>query len=234
MTESAVLSESPEQIFRRVFSEIKPRTQPPEVALEFCRFANANSHIRLEQGSLRVRITDVLKSAPAPILEALAYILLCKLYRRPVPGEYSDRYRRYLNRKDTRSSVHLVRQTRGRKLATPPQGSHYDLEQLFDELNFRYFFGLMSRPNLGWSLRPSRATLGHYDPSHNTIILSKILDQERIPRLAVEYVMFHEMLHLRHPVDHRGARRCVHTPEFKAAEREFVGCDQAKQLLRKL
>ena len=234
MIESALLFEKPDEIFSRVFSEIKPRTRPPEVRLEFCRFANANSHIRLQDGKLLVRITDVLQSAPSPILEALAFILLSKLYRKPVPPQYSERYRRFLNRKDTRSNVHLVRRTRGRKLASAPQGSVYDLEQIFDQLNFEHFFGLMARPNLGWSLRPSRATLGHYDPSHNTIILSKLLDCDRVPRLAVEYVMFHEMLHLRHPVDHRGARRCVHTPEFKAAERKFPQYEQAKKLLKKL
>ena len=66
------------------------------------------------------------------------------------------------------------------------------------------------------------------------IVLSKTLDQQEIPRLAVEYVMFHEMLHLRHPVDHRGARRCVHTPEFKLAEKEFKHLKEAKEMLRKL
>ena len=69
--------------------------------------------------------------------------------------------------------------------------------------------------------RPSvpRRRSGDYDPSHHMIVLSKILDQTEVPRLAVEYVMFHEMLHLRYPVDHKGSRRCVHTPEFKAAEK---------------
>jgi predicted metal-dependent hydrolase len=76
--------------------------------------------------------------------------------------------------------------------------------------------------------------LGHYDPSHNTIVLSRILDDAKVPRLAVEYVMFHEMLHVRYPVDHSGSRRCVHTPEFKDAEREYPRYREAKELLRKL
>jgi hypothetical protein len=46
--------------------------------------------------------------------------------------------------------------------------------------------------------------------------------------------MYHEMLHLRHPVEHRGARRCVHTPEFKAAERQFERLAEAKQALKDL
>jgi hypothetical protein len=229
-----VLFERPEEIFSRVFSELKPRTTLPGVRVEFCKFANANSFIKLENGELRARITDVLEGAPAPILEALAQILLSKLFRRPVPKACAERYRRYLNRKDLRRSLQLIRQSRGRKFVSGPQGGVYDLEAMFEDLNLRYFHGLMARPLLGWSRNVSRTMLGHYDPSHNAIILSKLLDSTAAPRLAVEYVLFHEMLHLRYPVDHRGARRCVHTPEFKQAEKQFEGWKEAKSLLKAL
>jgi hypothetical protein len=33
-------------------------------------------------------------------------------------------------------------------------------------------------------------------------------------------------------VEHRGARRCVHTREFKDAERQFPGLQVAKQMLK--
>jgi hypothetical protein len=232
--ESLILFETPEQIFVRVFRELKPRNAPPAVSVEFCRFANANSFIRLEDAGLHVRITDVLEGAPALILEALAHILLGKLYRKETPRTFNERYRRYLNRKDMRRTLHLVRQTRGRKLILAPRGRVYDLDPMFEDLNFRYFHGLMARPALGWGVRASRTTLGHYDASHNAIVLSGILDREKVPRLAVEYVLFHEMLHLRFPVDHRGARRCVHTPEFKEAEKKFEGYQQAREMLKGL
>lgn len=229
---SAIFFETPEETYRRIFSEMKPRTLPPQVTVEFCRFANANSFIRLRDGSLQVRLTDVLKDAPAPALEALAYILLSKLLRRRVPAEYSERYRRYLHRKDMRKQIEELRQERGRKQMTGAQGSTHNLQAIFDELNFRYFFGLMAKPEIGWSLRKSRGTLGHYDKSHNAIVISKALDQPAVPRLAVQYVMFHEMLHIRYPVEHRGARRCVHTATFKQAERQFERLSEAKALLR--
>jgi hypothetical protein len=133
-----------------------------------------------------------------------------------------------------RRSLELVKQIRGRKFVSWPKGSFYDLEEIFEELNLRYFHGLMARPLLGWTRQPSRVMLGHYDPSHNAIILSRLLDSPSVARLAVEYVLFHEMLHLRIPVDHRGARRCVHTPAFKLAEKEFPDLKQAKELLKRI
>jgi hypothetical protein len=232
--ERMLLFESQEEICARVFRDLKPRTPVPQISVAFCQFANANSFVRLENGRIELRITDVLQEAPAPIIEALVYILISKLYRKPVPRSYIHRYRLYLNRKDIRSHIARVRKSRGRKMMAGPGGTSYDLVEIFEDLNLRYFNGLMARPQLGWSLRPSRSILGHYDPSHHAIILSRLLDRPGVPKLAVEYVMFHEMLHLRHPVEHKGARRCVHTAEFKEAEKSFPHLREAKSILKNL
>jgi hypothetical protein len=225
---------APEEIYARVFRQLRPRTPLPAVRVQFRRYANANAQVRWQDGTLDVRIADTLAGAPEPVMEALAEILLSKLFRRPVPHASNDRYRRYLNRRDVRDSLDLVRRTRGRKQVREPHGEFYDLEEMFEALNFRYFHGLMARPTLGWSLHASRTMLGHYDPPHNAIVLSRILDREETPRLAVEYVLFHEMLHLRHPAEHKGARRCVHTRAFKEAEKAFERLREAKMLLRRL
>lgn len=232
--EAAAEPESPERIYARVFREMRPRTPLPAIRVEFRRYANANAQIKLEDGVLLVRIADTLAGAPETVMQALAEILLSKLFRRTVPRSSEGRYRSYLNRRDVRRSLDLVRQTRGRKQVSHPQGGFYNLEEMFEELNLRYFHGLMARPVVGWSPHASRTMLGHYDPSHNTIVLSRILDRPDTPRLAVEYVLFHEMLHLRHPAEHRGSRRCVHTREFKDAEKQFERLAEAKVLLKSL
>src|SRR6202051_4146969 len=232
--EPAGAVETLEQIYQRVFRQLRPRTPLPEVQVQYRRYASANAQIRWESGTLRIRLADTLEGAPASVMEALAEILLAKLFRRPVPPESNLRYRRYLNRRDIRRSLDVVRQIRGRKRVDGPRGNRYDLDRIFEDLNFRYFHGLMARPILGWSPHASRTLLGHYDPSHNAIVLSRILDRIDTPRLAVEYVLFHEMLHLRFPAEHKGARRRVHTRDFKEAERQFEGFAEAKRLLRTL
>ncbi|MGH9594736.1 MAG: SprT-like domain-containing protein [Bryobacteraceae bacterium] len=222
------------EVYARVFRRLKPRTPLPVIEVQFRRYVNANAQIKLSDGTLLVRMADTLAGAPDSVQEALAEILLSKLFRRPVPAASNDRYRRYLNSREVRRNLDLVRQVRGRKRLGNPQGRHYDLDQMFEELNFRYFFGLMPRPALGWSPQDARTLLGHYDSSHNAIVLSRLLDRAETPRLAVEYVLYHEMLHLRYPAEHQGARRCVHTPAFKAAERQFECLREAKAMLRKL
>jgi len=232
--QSALLFETPAEIYTRVLKDLRPRTEPPKIPVEFRRYANANSSVRLQGGRLTVWIADILEGAPAPIMEALAYILLGKLYKREIPRIYTHRYRLYLNRREIRQKLQLVRQIRGRKFVSGPEGASHNLEEIFERLNRDYFSGLLGRPLLGWSRRPSRSMLGHFDPSHNAIIISRIFDHASAPLLALEYVMFHEMLHLRHPVDHNGARRRVHTREFRQAERAFPRLAEAKELLKNL
>lgn len=232
--QGSLFFETPDEIYARVFRDLKPRTVMPRLRVEFCQFANADCFIRLENGLLHVRMSDLLQGAPAPVIEALAYILLGKLYRKPVARQYNHRYRLYLNRRDVRRQAQLVRQIRGRKFISGPQGAHYNLEEVFDRLNRKFFSGLMGQPQLGWSRGVSRSMLGHFDPAHNAIIISRILDQAHVPALALDYVMFHEMLHLEHPVDHAGVRRRVHTPEFREAEKKFPRLKEAKEMLKKL
>jgi hypothetical protein len=230
----AQLSETAEEIFARVFRELHPRTPVPTVSVKWRRYSNANSAIRMEAGALDVKISDVLQDAPGPVVEALANILIQKLYRKRVPAEFQLRWRRWLNRRDVREHLEQAAKTRGRKFISGPQGRLHNLETLFEELNLRFFSGLMARPPLGWSRGASRSLLGHYDPSHHVIILSRRLDSPDVPRLAVEYVLFHEMLHLRYPVIHNGARRRVHTREFRAAEKQFPDLAAAKAALKHL
>jgi hypothetical protein len=232
--ERAPSQEAACRICARVFAQLRPRTPVPPIEVEFCRFANPDSYIHLNDGRLRLRLTDMLEGGPAPILEALLFILLGKLFRKPIPGIYARRYRAYFNRREVRRSVNLLRQMRGRKFASQPQGTHYDLEAIFEDLNVRFFHGLLARPRLGWSRRRSRTTLGHYDPSHNAIIISKLLDSPSVARLALEYVLFHEMLHLCFPARQHGPWRRVHTRELQQAERSFPQLKEAKELLRKL
>lgn len=230
--ETALFFETIEQIYTRVFRNLKPRSAVPTVTIHFRKYANITSRIRLENNNLTVDISDLLESAPAPIQEALAHILVAKLFRRIPDASVVARYQRYLNRTEIRRVVHSAKRERGRKLIREPKGKTYDLQRVFEELNFKYFDGLMAQPQLGWSVRPSRTTLGHYDPSHHAIVLSCVMDAQHCPEILVNFVMFHEMLHLRYPTEHQGARRCVHTQQFKKAERQFEDFSEAKKALR--
>jgi hypothetical protein len=200
--------------------------------IRFYSFVSINNTIRLRQGELYIRVSDLLEGAPEPVLHAIAHILLAKLYRQPVDRTLSARYRRYVGSHDISAKARLVRQMRGRKQIHSAAGHHYHLEEIFEDLNRRFFHGLMGRPQLTWSRTHARNRLGHYDPAHNAIVISRVFDDPRIPRYVVEYILYHEMLHLKHPVKLRGSRRCVHSREFVEEENLFPEVVHAKKFLR--
>ena len=213
---------------------MRPDVPLPEMRLEFYPFANVNNTIRMRDGRVHVRISDLLEGAPQSVLDSIAHILLAKIYRKPIEPAQVARYRRYVARHDISAKAHLVRQMRGRKRIASPIGSVYDLEQIFEELNHRFFHGLLARPRMTWSQARSRRSLAHFDPSHNAIVVSRIFDDPTVPRCAVAYIVYHEMLHLKHPVKLLGTRRCVHGKEFQAEERLFPQLQQAKAFLKTL
>ena len=219
-------------VFQQTHRELRPRSPVPELEIEFFSFANINNTIRLREGRLLVRLSDLLEGAPETIIQAIAHILLAKMYRKPIDRSHAARYRRYVSSHHMTAKAHLVRQVRGRKRIASPQGRVYDLDAMFEELNFRFFHGLLARPQMTWSSEDARNRLGHYDPAHNAIVISRVFDHSRVPRYALEYIVYHEMLHLKHPVRLKGSRRCVHSSEFQAEERQFPQLDAAKKFLR--
>jgi predicted metal-dependent hydrolase len=221
-------------IFQESYRELRPRAPIPELAVEFFAFANINNTIRLREGKLLVRLSDLLEGAPDAVLRAIAHILLAKMYRKPIERNHATRYRRYVSSHHISEKAHLLRQVRGRKRIETAQGRIYNLESVFDDLNVRFFYGLLARPQMTWSRDHARNSLGHYDPAHNAIVVSRAFDHPRVPRCAVEYIVYHEMLHLKHPVKLRGSRRCVHSAEFQAEERMFPDLERAKQFLQRL
>ena len=206
----------------------------PPFHIRFRRFTSLNTTIRLRVGQIYVSLSDLLEGAPEAVHHAIAHILLAKLYRKELDPLHCARYRRFTTSEAVMRQTELIRQTRGRKKMLGPQGEHYNLNEIFDSLNNRFFFGLLGRPELTWSSVAARRLLGHYDPAHNTIVVSRVFDRSNTPRYAIEYLVYHEMLHLKHPVKVKRGRRCVHPQTFQAEEKLFPDLAMAKEYLKHL
>jgi hypothetical protein len=206
----------------------------PPILVGFRRFTSLNTTIRLRQGEIRVSLSDLLEGAPEPVLRAIAHILLAKLYRKPIDAAQNLRFKRFAASAAVTRQTELIRYARGSKRFSGPEGRFYHLEEVFDELNARFFGGLLGRPELTWSEHMAKRALGHYDAAHNTIVVSRVFDRPSSPRYAIEYLLYHEMLHLKHPVRRKGLRRCVHSPAFKAEEARFPQLQEALAFIKRL
>jgi hypothetical protein len=221
-------------IFQEEYRAIRPRAPMPPIVVRFRRFTSLNTTIRLREGRVLVSLSDLLEGAPESVLRAIAHILLAKLYRKPIDAGQNLRFKRFASSAAVTRQTELVRHARGKKRYSGPEGRYYNLEEVFDTLNFRFFGGLLGRPELTWSENLARRSLGHYDAAHNTIVVSRVFDRPSSPRYAVEYLLYHEMLHLKHPVRMRGLRRCVHSAAFKADEQQFPQLQEALAFIKRL
>ena len=222
------------EVFRRVFFRLRIKSPVVSIGARFHPFAGLRSTISVRDGAVKARVSDLLAEASPLVLEALAEILLARVFHRRPSREARECYLAYTFRPAMRTRIDATRRERGSKRLLPARGHHHDLEEIFHELNRRFFHGQIPPSRLGWSHQYSRRILGHYDSGHATIIISRKLDSPSVPRYLVEYVVYHEMLHIRIPVERRGQRRVVHSREFREAEKKFpqyeLACRQLKHL----
>lgn len=221
-------------IFQEEYRALRPRAPMPPLVVRFRRFTSLNTTIRLREGQIFVNLSDLLEGAPESVIHAIAHILLAKLYKKPIDAAQNLRYKRFASSVAVTRQTELIRGARGNKRFFGPEGRFYHLEEVFDSLNLRFFGGLLGRPQLTWSEQTAKRALGHYDSAHNMIVVSRVFDRPSSPRYAIEYLLYHEMLHLRHPVRRRGLRRSVHSREFKAEEALFPQLKEALAFIQRL
>lgn len=114
-----------------------------------------------------------------------------------------------------------------------PFGKTYNLKEIFDSLNKKYFDDSFDI-NISWFKRPNykknrTITFGSYDNGLKLIKINEILDDDFFPPYFVSFVVFHEILHYKYPtiIDEKG-RRKIHYKEFKKAEAEYEYFEEAR------
>jgi hypothetical protein len=225
------LEESLRVIFTEVFQQISQRRGKPEITVTFYPFVGLNNTIRIRNQQVYVRVSDLLREAPLAVHRALAHILVGKLFKRRPKGEYETLYRQYAYQPQMLRASELARQRRGWKQLNGAAGRIYDLERIFRQLNRQYFANALAQPTLSWSTRRTKRILGHHDPVHDTIVISRSLDRETVPGYVVEYVMYHEMLHIKHKPRLVNGKRQFHTSAFRVEEKQFAQYKEAIQWL---
>jgi hypothetical protein len=221
-------------VFEQALLTLVKKEPRPKVEARFYPYAGLSSTIRLRQGRVLVRVSDILVGSPREVLFALASILVAKLYRLKASKTHERVYRAHTIHPPILDASQEARRSRGYKVTTSSRGKVYDLAELFKQLNAKYFDGRLESPMLSWSQRKTRRILGHHDHVHQTIIISSTLDETAIPRFVVEYVLYHEMLHVKHPARLISGRTIYHGPGFREDERRFERFDEAVKWLEKI
>jgi predicted metal-dependent hydrolase len=199
-----------------IFKEVQYTYFPGKlrkISAEFYPYRTARHNIEWNSWTIRIKVSQIFKNAPKHILTIIGVILLSRVYRSKVDHKLRNTYNEYTR-------------TLNQKLppARPdyqPQGDYFDLRTIFDRLNNRHFDGSLIVKNIGWSKQNSYRRLGFYDRKRDLIVISRLFDATVVPLKVIEYLMYHEMLHVRFPEEIKNHRRRIHPPQFRAAEKEF-------------
>ena len=228
------MNSSLEKLFAGAFNHLGGARPIPPVDVRFYPYAGLHHTIRLRSGRAYVRLSDICRDSPPDVQRALAFVLVARLLSKRIPAEHERVYREYSLRPEIQRASDIARRRRGRKMVSSAQGSVYDLDRMFARLNRRYFQGELPTPTITWSQRRTRRILGHHDRVYETITISKTLDSTEVPEWFAEYIMYHEMLHIKHPARLMNGRRYYHTGAFRSDERRFSHYDEAQRWLERV
>jgi len=135
--------------------------------------------------------------------------------------------------------------TRKRKVTTPKlpmqrqfpfaeKGRYFDLREIFDKINAKYFRNRLRDYTIVWGRRRKQRpktymVFGTIQEVDKMIRIHPLLDRSFVPTWFLEYVVYHEMLHAMVPdqYDEKG-RRPVHHEKFQEREKQFHWFRRAK------
>ena len=221
------------KFYEEAFESFNPSSRVPDIDVTYYPYVGLNQTIRVRDGRVFVRIADMCCDMPAAAHHGLAYILVAKLLRKRVPREADKVYSNYIDTAEMRKRSNDRKRSHGRKVVTTSKGEFYDLDEIFDNMNFWFFGGKLAKPVLTWSVKKTYRILAHHDSTHDTIVVSKSLDSRNVPRYIVEYIVYHEMLHIHHPTVHHNGRRYNHTPAFRLDEKKFPRYQEAEEWIER-
>jgi predicted metal-dependent hydrolase len=224
MTENAL-----QLIFSNLLSSIAPHKNY-QVKAVFYDTKSIRHTIELKRKYIQVKIAKSLRDAPEEILHSLGIILYSKLFRFKIDKSHRRAYNKYLEEKILPNQPLRTRKPSARY---KPEGNYYNLNHIFEDINRTFFKNALKRPVLGWSLKKSYTRLGFYSEEKDLLVISRIFDSSRVPLKVLEYMMYHEMLHILIPTRVKNGRRSIHPREFKEKDRAFPDYDEIQKWIKK-
>lgn len=188
-------------------------------------------------GELRVVINDAFADAPREVLEGLAEVIVARATGAAKPRSVGAPFWEYVGTEALRERMMDNYLARQRSFTPDPEGLAWDLHEVFDVVNEASFEGGLSRPMLGWTLRPITYRWGWYSSMvtpHGLIVINRLLDDTRVPDLVIEGTMYHEMLHMLLDPEVVNGRRVVHTRRFRDMEQRFDGHEDLRSEYRRI
>jgi hypothetical protein len=185
--------------------------------------------VKREKGLFRLRLHHMFLDAEPDVVSALGrYVARNDRDASQLLSRFIDVNQRKIRRARYRRPAVVTIETRG---------EIHDLESIYDDLNHRYFENIIDA-RITWGQRAlpgakrrrrNSIKMGSYSVEDRLIRIHPSLDRIFVPRMFVEWIVYHEMLHQKHDIPLVGGRRQFHTPDFLAEEATFEHFERARR-----
>ena len=123
---------------------------------------------------------------------------------------------------------------RCRRLTRSDMGEH---RNLFDSVQRLLDMGLLDARDIdntvfSWTTGSNRTKLGYCAQMFRIVVISSVFDDPNVPEELLDYVVFHECLHLRQ--GYRPFNRRPHDAEFQRQERLYPDHEEMERKLKTL
>jgi len=198
------------------------------ISAEFYPYRSLRHTIEWNRKTITIKVGQYFNNAPDHIIEILAIILLAKIYKNKVDLKIRKIYNQYAHK----LQEDIPKKRRKIPIEYESDGMYFNLRFLFDKINKTYFENNLAVKYLGWSKNKSYTRLGYYDQERNLLVISKIFDSRKVPQNVVEFLLYHEMLHIMLPSQKINGRRKIHTNEFRELEQRFPDFKQIEKWIK--
>ena len=216
-----------------VSDRIRPNDVYPydEYTVILKSLAHINYAYRIKGQGIQIELSDYLEEAPDNVLrDVCRSIVQWSLGRRfSAPQSLSDYIHsdsfivsnrpKYLRR--SRSFL-MSQQGRNKNLIDSVERLMYNDLVYDDDIRNSYFT---------WATHMAKYRFGQCNQTFRVVSVNPILDSDDIPDHVLDYVVYHEILHLRQDMS---KKHRPHNAQFKSWEHMFPGYEEANRYLRNI
>jgi len=177
------------------------------------------------------RISDYIQWANDEVLEDFARCVFGRISNRGRREVYTDRLRRWLQSQEFILRNRTLYLERSRNLTLSPAGQVLDLREIRANLKDKGLIEDSSDAFLSWTVCGNVHRVGYCSVIMRVIAISSVLDTISMPDYVVEYVLYHEILHLESGL---GSLPSGHGREFRMKEKMYPKWREADEWLKKV
>ena len=200
-----------------------------DVSAEFAAFKEFKIKWQRSRGKADFRVSDYLDDAEQKVVEGVARSLFSKISG--CDTGYPEEMSEWMISGSFVRSKQPTYLKRSRNLTRSTKGDSRDLNDSYRRLIEAGLIEHDPDVHVSWTVEPNLRRVGYCSVLMKVIAISSVFDNKLIPEFVLDYVVYHEFLHIMVGFNLFGRR---HGPDFLKEEGKYPKREEAEEWLKRL